>query len=125
MHIYCLDPQAYHIIQIRLIFSITNTLTGVVSDCSKSVIDLTFDCEKENFNQLMRITSVISFRSCFNRTLQKFQIKMADDYVPSKRSTFMYFAYGSNLWTNRIRLQNASAVRKGIAELKVSSQNRS
>lgn len=46
---------------------------------------------------------------------------MADDYIPSKRSTFMYFAYGSNLWTNRIRLQNSSAVRKGIAELKASS----
>lgn len=39
--------------------------------------------------------------------------------MPSKRSTFMYFAYGSNLWTKRICLQNSSAVRKGIAQLKV------
>lgn len=44
---------------------------------------------------------------------------MGDDYVPSKRQTFLYFAYGSNLWTNRIRIQNKSAVRSGIAELKV------
>lgn len=42
-------------------------------------------------------------------------------YVPSKRSTFLYFAYGSNLWTKRIHLQNSSAVRKGIAQLKVNS----
>lgn len=48
---------------------------------------------------------------------------MTDDYVPSKRSTFMYFAYGSNLWTNRIQLQNESAVRKGMAELKASPIN--
>lgn len=44
---------------------------------------------------------------------------MIDKYVPSVRSTFLYFAYGSNLWTKRIQLQNASAVRKGIAQLKV------
>lgn len=44
---------------------------------------------------------------------------MNEEYVPSKRATFMYFAYGSNLWSPRIRLQNASAVRKGIAQLKV------
>lgn len=44
---------------------------------------------------------------------------MADEYIPSKRSTFMYFAYGSNLWTKRIQLQNSSAVRKGIAKLEV------
>lgn len=31
----------------------------------------------------------------------------------------MYFAYGSNLWTDRIRLQNPSAIRKNIATLKV------
>lgn len=45
---------------------------------------------------------------------------MSDEYVPSMRSTFLYFAYGSNLWTKRIHLQNPSAIRKGIAELKVS-----
>lgn len=45
---------------------------------------------------------------------------MSDDYVPSMRSTFLYFAYGSNLLTKRIHLQNPSAIRKGIAELKVS-----
>lgn len=44
---------------------------------------------------------------------------MSDEYVPSKRSTFLYFAYGSNLWTKRIHLQNSSAIRKGIAHLKV------
>lgn len=44
---------------------------------------------------------------------------MVDKYIPSVRSTFLYFAYGSNLWTKRIRLQNASAIRKGIAQLKV------
>lgn len=71
----------------------------------------------------MRITSVTSFRSCVNKTFHKFQKKMSDDYVPSKRSTFMYFAYGSNLWTNRIRLQNPSAIRRGIAELKASPIN--
>lgn len=46
---------------------------------------------------------------------------MPEEYVPSKRSTFLYFAYGSNLWTKRIQLQNSSAIRKGIAELKVNS----
>lgn len=45
---------------------------------------------------------------------------MSDEYVPSMRSTFLYFAYGSNLWTKRLQLQNPSAIRKGIAELKVS-----
>lgn len=45
---------------------------------------------------------------------------MSDEYVPSMRSTFLYFAYGSNLLTKRIHLQNPSAIRKGIAELKVS-----
>lgn len=44
---------------------------------------------------------------------------MVDKYIPSMRSTFLYFAYGSNLWTKRIHLQNSSAVRKGIAQLKV------
>lgn len=44
---------------------------------------------------------------------------MVDKYIPSVRSKFLYFAYGSNLWTKRIRLQNASAIRKGIAQLKV------
>lgn len=44
---------------------------------------------------------------------------MASKYVPSKRSTFLYFAYGSNLWTKRLHLQNSSAVKQGIAELKV------
>lgn len=44
---------------------------------------------------------------------------MIDKYVPSVRSTFLYFAYGSNLWTKRIQLQNKSAIRKGIAQLKV------
>lgn len=44
---------------------------------------------------------------------------MSADYVPTKRSTFMYFAYGSNLWTNRIHLQNPSAIRRGTAVLKV------
>lgn len=47
---------------------------------------------------------------------------MSDEYVPTMRSTFLYFAYGSNLWTKRIHLQNPSAIRKGIAELKVSFQ---
>lgn len=42
-----------------------------------------------------------------------------NDYEPSKRVTFMYFAYGSNLWTNRLRLQNPSAIRKTTAVLKV------
>lgn len=44
---------------------------------------------------------------------------MSDSTMGSKRSTFMYFAYGSNLWTKRIRLQNKTAVRRGIAQLKV------
>lgn len=43
-----------------------------------------------------------------------------DEYTPSKRATFLYFAYGSNLWTKRIHHRNPTAVRKGIAELKVS-----
>lgn len=47
---------------------------------------------------------------------------MSEEYVPSKRSTFLYFAYGSNLWTKRIHLQNSSAIRKGIAQLKVNSE---
>lgn len=45
---------------------------------------------------------------------------MSDEYTPSMRSSFLYFAYGSNLLTKRLHLQNPSAVRKGIAELKVS-----
>ena len=44
---------------------------------------------------------------------------MSGTYIPSKRATFLYFAYGSNLWTKRIHLQNSSAIRKGIAQLKV------
>lgn len=40
--------------------------------------------------------------------------------MASKRQTFLYFAYGSNLWTKRIQLQNKSAIRRGIAQLKVS-----
>lgn len=44
---------------------------------------------------------------------------MGEEYVPSKRATFLYFAYGSNLWTKRLHLQNSSAVRKGTAQLKV------
>lgn len=37
----------------------------------------------------------------------------------SKRSTFMYFGYGSNLLAKRIHIQNPSAVRKYIGVLKV------
>lgn len=48
---------------------------------------------------------------------------MSDTYAPSMRSTFLYFAYGSNLLTKRIHLQNPSAIRKGIAELKVNESN--
>lgn len=35
------------------------------------------------------------------------------------RATFMYFGYGSNLLTKRLRIQNPSAVRKNIGVLKV------
>lgn len=41
------------------------------------------------------------------------------DYEPSSRSKFLYFAYGSNLFTDRLHLQNPSAVRKTIARLDV------
>lgn len=34
-------------------------------------------------------------------------------------NTFLYFAYGSNLLTKRIHINNPSAVRKGIGKLKV------
>lgn len=50
---------------------------------------------------------------------KKFKMTDIDNYVPTKRSTFLYFAYGSNLWTNRLRLQNPTAERKTIAKLKV------
>lgn len=53
------------------------------------------------------------------RESNKNKVLTMDNYQPSKRSTFMYFAYGSNLWTDRIRLQNPSAIRKSIATLKV------
>lgn len=33
--------------------------------------------------------------------------------------TFLYFAYGSNLLSKRIHIQNPSAVRRGVARLKV------
>lgn len=39
----------------------------------------------------------------------------------SKRSTFMYFGYGSNLLAKRIHIQNPSAVRKNIGVLKAGS----
>lgn len=32
---------------------------------------------------------------------------------------FLYFAYGSNLWSKRIHINNPSAVRVGIGKLKV------
>lgn len=32
---------------------------------------------------------------------------------------FFYFAYGSNLWSKRIHINNPSAVRVGIGKLKV------
>lgn len=35
--------------------------------------------------------------------------------------TFMYFAYGSNLSTKRIHMNNPSAVRKNAAKLNVST----
>lgn len=37
----------------------------------------------------------------------------------STQKTFNYFAYGSNLLAKRIHIQNPSAVRKNIGELKV------
>lgn len=43
--------------------------------------------------------------------------------MTSKRQTFLYFAYGSNMWTKRIQLQNKTAIRRGIAELKVKISN--
>lgn len=55
---------------------------------------------------------------------QRINILTMNDYQPSKRASFMYFAYGSNLWTNRIRLQNPSAIRKTIATLKVWNRRR-
>lgn len=39
--------------------------------------------------------------------------------IAKNNSTFMYFAYGSNLLSNRIHIQNPSAVRKTIGVLKV------
>lgn len=33
---------------------------------------------------------------------------------------FLYFAYGSNLWSKRIHINNPSAIRIGIGKLKVS-----
>ena len=36
---------------------------------------------------------------------------------PSPPSTFLYFAYGSNLLTERIHFQNPSATFKGVAKL--------
>ncbi|XP_055298889.1 gamma-glutamylcyclotransferase-like isoform X2 [Sitodiplosis mosellana] len=43
---------------------------------------------------------------------------MPEEYVSSNRSKFLYFAYGSNMWTKRIHMRNPSAVRKGSAQLK-------
>ena len=37
--------------------------------------------------------------------------------APSRRSTFLYFAYGSNLLTERIHFQNPSATFRGAAQL--------
>ena len=37
--------------------------------------------------------------------------------APSGRSTFLYFAYGSNLLTERIHFQNPSAIFRGAAQL--------
>ena len=37
--------------------------------------------------------------------------------APSPRSTFLYFAYGSNLLTERIHFQNPSATFRGAAQL--------
>lgn len=41
----------------------------------------------------------------------------------SKRSTFMYFGYGSNLLAKRLLIQNPSAIRKGSGVLKVTKKH--
>lgn len=38
---------------------------------------------------------------------------------PSTNETFMYFAYGSNLLSKRIHIQNPTAKRRTIGKLKV------
>lgn len=47
---------------------------------------------------------------------------VSDPKVPNtfamENKTFFYFAYGSNLLTERIRINNPSARAKGIGELK-------
>ena len=40
--------------------------------------------------------------------------------LQSVRESFLYFAYGSNLWSERIRLNNRSARFKAIGRLEVS-----
>ena len=37
--------------------------------------------------------------------------------APTPKSTFLYFAYGSNLLTERIHFQNPSATFRGAAQL--------
>lgn len=53
-----------------------------------------------------RVESAAAVRSISNR--------MGND-------TFLYFAYGSNLLSKRIHIQNPTAERRGIGRLKVSS----
>ena len=44
--------------------------------------------------------------------------KSVETHFAMENKTFFYFAYGSNLLTERIRINNPSARAKGIGQLK-------
>lgn len=74
---------------------------------------------RRKFLTVVGLVEVAKKSSSLPSTISQKKVKLVQFGTMAQQETFMYFAFGSNLWTKRIHENNRSANFVSVAKLQV------